>query len=458
MSSQVQDKPPQTVRPEPASLKLALSFWAIWMAALVLTLVLLWMDHAAREASRGQPPCGPGVRECENVFISPYALIFEIPLIWYALGYLVLLGVSMLLGMFSWQASLAPPVSLIVPVVSLTGLAGAAWAALVMFFSLGTLCLLCLVLQAAYVALFATTVAYAWQDWRHRQYLRWRAGEQTLRTTPIAVVVFFALLGSSSTLLGLNLGHAPKPRPTVRIVVEPQLMIDPISEQLWNQLPVTSGESEEPILLTIRGNLDAPRVLVMFGCPTCPHCRQMSEILKQIQEAHPDELRVDIRFDPLGPCNDRYRKIALEKEHRDACVLARCAMAIAKVAPDVFADYLAWLYDNQGDVPAELAKAEAEARVDAELFRQAVDSDDVWTRSRVDMELATKVQSNSVPRLFVPAGEIYGEVTASRLESLLARQFGWGQPSIQAGEGESVWVAARKLELLVQRAANLAAA
>ena len=454
MSTPVEDKPPQSARTAPASLRLLTLVWVFWLIALGLTFLVMSQENAAL-VNQPNSACGTELTPCANVFISPYAEIFDIRLSWYGLSFLATFALVLLASMFVWQASLSPPTSLIVPIAGSLGVVGGLWCLVVMVFRLHLFCGTCFSLHVMYLALFLASLAYAKQDWAHRQFIRWRSGDPPLPTTPIAIMVFLGLLFTSAELIGLNLGRAALPKPADVIRVEAKLIVDETAAFLWNDMPVLPGSPTRTAIHTIKGNAAAPHVIVLFSCPTCPSCRSASRCLEAVLKRHPNEFRVDVRFDPIGPCNDRYRNIQLDKEQRSACIFTRAATAVAHVDPSAFSDYLNWLYDNQGDLNAVEVLAEAKARVDPSLFDEAADSNEVWLRSEQDMQLATSMDSKTVPRLFIPAGEIMGQITPNRLDTLLAQHFDW-QPALNDTYwNDKVWIAKSKVEAIAQDAIRL---
>lgn len=450
MISAVDIPPPVRVRESPPDRRLWWAMWGLIGIGIVLTLLLMREGNliSAAEASQpkrpGLPGCGPG-QPCDHLLRSEYAVILGKSLTKWGLGYYLLVAAAMLAAIYAWQLSLSPPLSLILPVVTLIGVVAGGWCVAVMW-KLQTFCPWCMAVHGVNLMLFGVALVYAVQDWRHRQYIRWEAAVPPLPSTPVAIHVVVALmLGTTQVMLMTLFRAEPKPRAEVVAKIEHELGINPwTASGNFASLPIDASKTaaRETPIWSVKGPHDAPHRLVVFSCLTCPRCKELNSVLKEVMALHPDQLRVDVRFYPLWHgCNTTIPKGAMDAKHRDACPLTRNALAVAMLKPDAFAEFVDWLYENQSTLDNTLATNAALTRVDKANWQKAMDDPALWRRMREDIELARQLDIRTVPQVYMEKGQVYGGINARNLESLLAESFHWKATESAKDDDTAVWVA-----------------
>ncbi|NIL96381.1 MAG: thioredoxin domain-containing protein, partial [Planctomycetales bacterium] len=446
------------VRSDRPGLRLWWSLWGLLLLGVILTLLLVWQQRLyGQSATDGimmpLPGCGPG-QPCEAVLTSPYGRVLGKPLSYWGLAFYGLVAVTLLISAFAWQLPIAPPFSLMLPVVTSIGFTAAVWTSGVMFFVLGQFCGYCVALHVVNVALFGVSIEYAREDWRIRQRRRWEVALPPFPSTPVAVHVFLGLLVATTQVLAMSMFHGrvttakrltlgPTTLGVRKLAAQPLklLSLDDGAAAGADGEPESDGDGRPETIWTILGSRDAPYRLVVYSCPTCPTCAALHKVLSEIVARYPQQLRVDVRFWPLWhTCNDAVPKGSVSDRHRAACDLVRYALAVAAVDPEAFPGYLDWLYGRAADVNEPLAETEARVRVDQEAFDKARDSVAVWQRFNDDIELGYRLGLTSVPQLFLEQGQVYGGVTVENLDQLLTRLYGFPPVAGQGVNLRPVWL------------------
>lgn len=95
----------------------------------------------------------------------------------------------------------------------------------------------------------------------------------------------------------------------------------------------------------IIGSADAPYVMVELLDYTCHHCLKMHRQLKQVRQRYGDQLCIVPLLVPMDKkCNPMVK--VSRSQHRDACELAKIALALWQVAPEAFAEFHSWMLDS----------------------------------------------------------------------------------------------------------------
>ncbi|MCE9544358.1 MAG: thioredoxin domain-containing protein [Planctomycetia bacterium] len=457
MTTVTEPLPPGNVRRTPPNPRLWPILWIGIALGVAVTLVLVW--HSYQLASGGGdktwlPGCGPG-QSCDSILQSPYATVLGYSLTKWSLAFYALLGLTMLVVAYSWQLPLSPPISLLLPVVTFIGVVAAGWSVTIMAKELHQVCYWCLALDGINLFLFLITVLYARQDWQHRQFVREEAGVPQLPLAPIVLHCVLALLIGGAQLTAMTQFHGPVRVETPRVAI-PGYGLG-VRKMQPNQVQVLTLPDANPMVASIKGSPGAPHRLVVFSCLTCPKCRELNSLLRATLERHPRQLRVDERFYPLWhACNDRINSGVMDARHKDACVLSRLALAIAVAKPAAFTEFVDWVFDNQGKIDEAAATREALKHVDQAALDRAMDDPAVWQRLRKDVELANQLNINSVPRIFLPSGQVYGGLNAENFEALLAEEFKWQAPPTDQKKADAVWLGGEMIEAHAQRGVALA--
>lgn len=146
-------------------------------------------------------------------------------------------------------------------------------------------------------------------------------------------------------------------------------------------VPVTDADH-------VQGPKDAPLVLVEYGDYQCPYCGQAYYIVKQMQQALQNELRVVFRNFPLSQI------------HPDAVIAARAAEAAA--LQRTFWGMHDTFYENQDDLDLEsLLEYAGELDLDLSKFIADMGGRQVEQRIANDFQRGVRSGVSGTPTFFV---------------------------------------------------------
>ena len=124
------------------------------------------------------------------------------------------------------------------------------------------------------------------------------------------------------------------------------------------------------------GREDAAVTVVEFFDPSCEACRAFYPIVKQILAAHPDDVRVVLRYTPLHEGSDEAVRILEAARLQDKfepvleALLARQPEWAIHSAPDLGK---AWGFAEVAGLDIERAKRDADSAEIAEVLRQDIE-------------------------------------------------------------------------------------
>lgn len=157
---------------------------------------------------------------------------------------------------------------------------------------------------------------------------------------------------------------------------------------------------------------DAPVIMAHLFDYTCYHCRQMNRDLVIARQRFPNQLAVLALPVPLSSeCNPSVQRTG--GAHRDACELARLAIAVWRVDPVAFGDYHDWLCHAEPAPSAFDARLEAERRVDPEALRNHLASDLVSKFIAQHIAIYQKAGSGTLPKLFTESISVSGKMNSA---------------------------------------------
>jgi hypothetical protein len=138
------------------------------------------------------------------------------------------------------------------------------------------------------------------------------------------------------------------------------------------QLPVES--------VPLIGKADARHILVKYFDYTCPACRSMHHDLAAAMAAYPVDLAVIVIPCPLNhSCNpyaDEKPSARVAEMHKDACELARIALAVWRADRSKFPKFHDELFARQGHMTPKAAAMIADSWVGKQQLQSA--SSDPW--------------------------------------------------------------------------------
>ena len=203
------------------------------------------------------------------------------------------------------------------------------------------------------------------------------------------------------------------------------------------QKPKSDGESKhekQSRLITIVGKtrLDV-RQWPLIGEPTakyifaemydytCPHCQSLHKSIEKVFKKHGDNVAILVLPVPLNAsCNNQVG--VTEPQHRDACDLARLAIAVWRANPKKLREYHNWLFKETRTV------VEARNRAIKAVTKEALDKE--LKKKMPDKYLARHVQlykiagGGSVPKCLFPGVTLTGDVGSEKLLSTIKQQLG----------------------------------
>lgn len=139
------------------------------------------------------------------------------------------------------------------------------------------------------------------------------------------------------------------------------------------------------------GSAQAPVEIVEFFDPACGTCAQFEPLVKQLLTAHPDQVRLRVRYAPFHPGSDEVVK-AIEASRRQGMFW--------QAVDALFAAQPAWVENHH-------ARAEliwpilARAGLDVERLRADMQSPDVARVIEQDMADANQVGVAATPEFYV---------------------------------------------------------
>lgn len=160
------------------------------------------------------------------------------------------------------------------------------------------------------------------------------------------------------------------------------------------------------------GDLQADYVLVELFDYTCPHCRTMNGHISAARQRYGGRLSVVTLPVPLSrECN---AAIASTKaRHREACQLARYAIAVWRLDPTAFQQYHEWLFEPAHSRTASEAYAQAAQLVGGrEVLQAELDKPIVDQFIAKHVELYKRSGSGTVPKLMFPKVTVRGQMNS----------------------------------------------
>ncbi len=167
------------------------------------------------------------------------------------------------------------------------------------------------------------------------------------------------------------------------------------------------------------GQPDAELVFVELFDYTCPHCQKTHESLDAARRQFGDRLAVLTLPLPLdGKCNPTVAQT--NAMHREACDLAKLAIAVWGVDRDQFAEFHDYLFDSKTNYAGAMAKARSmvDAKKLDEMLSGSMPSDYIAKH----VALYQKAGAGTIPKLLFPSTTIVGSVESGQAMTSLIQQ------------------------------------
>jgi protein-disulfide isomerase len=143
------------------------------------------------------------------------------------------------------------------------------------------------------------------------------------------------------------------------------------------------------------GPADAEVVITVFSDFQCPYCRKAAAVVREVEAAHPDEVRVLFKHFPLP---------SIHPDSMNAALAAAAAHMQGR-----FWQMHDALFALEGDLDASsLERAAQSAGLDMERWREDLESPDALDIVNRDLEQAQELSLSGTPTLFVD-GMMYTE-------------------------------------------------
>jgi len=170
------------------------------------------------------------------------------------------------------------------------------------------------------------------------------------------------------------------------------------------------------------GNPNAKYVIVEMLDYTCGHCQNTHAAIQGAMQAYGDQLAVIILPVPLDAnCNSQIN--ATSAEHREACQIAKLAIAVWHLSPDRFTQFHNWLMETKPNFAQ--ATVQAESLIDREKLQAELRSSTPSNFITKNVDLYKRASAGAIPKIMFPRTSAVGEMRSKdTLISLIERELG----------------------------------
>ncbi|MEO9591640.1 vitamin K epoxide reductase family protein [Rhodopirellula bahusiensis] len=159
------------------------------------------------------------------------------------------------------------------------------------------------------------------------------------------------------------------------------------------------------------GKQDAEMVFVEMFDYTCPHCQRTHESLKAAEEHFGDRLAVIMLPVPLdGQCNPEIK--STHASHREACDLAKLAVAVWIVDREKFGEFHAYMFDSKPTHSQALSYASQ--LVDEAKLKSTLSGSTPTEYIQKHIQLYQRAGAGTIPKLLFPKTTTVGAVESSQ--------------------------------------------
>lgn len=156
----------------------------------------------------------------------------------------------------------------------------------------------------------------------------------------------------------------------------------------------------------IRGNKDAPITIVEFSDIQCPYCSRFHDVMKQVMEKYPDDVRWVYKHFPLDSIHPYARKAAEASE---------CAGD-----QDKFWEYLDGLFINQKSITTSyFPKLAKELNLNTSEFEECLSDGKYTSKVNSDFSLGQKSGVRATPTSFINGQEARGALSFDQIDSII---------------------------------------
>lgn len=159
------------------------------------------------------------------------------------------------------------------------------------------------------------------------------------------------------------------------------------------------------------GKPDAEMVFVEMFDYTCPHCQRTHESLKAAEKHFGDRLAVIMLPVPLdGQCNPEIK--STHASHREACDLAKLAVAVWMVDREKFADFHSYMFESKPNYSQALSHASK--MVDEAKLKSTLSGPTPTEYIQKHVQLYQRAGAGTIPKLLFPKTTTVGAVESSQ--------------------------------------------
>ena len=338
------------------------------------------------------PFCGTGATiNCTSVLGSGYARLFGVPVAgWAAATYALTLVISV-----------TGPLTLLI-VLCGWAFAFSLYMASLSLFVIQAACLFCITLYLINTGLLIGAVALARSS-------RLFTGQQAVVSTLgyAVLIAGFAWLQSRSDI---EVAAAPAP-----LVAPPPSAVDVEFLRYYNSRPLVTLTGQER---HTKGPTQALLTISEFVDFRCPQCARAREVLAQLLDSNPNDVRLIFRHYPLdSACNPKITN----QVHPASCAASIAAECAGEQGQ--FWEYAEQLFSDQKEYTrTDFTNYASKLNLDPERFHSCLDETNTKDFVRKDIEEAERIGVKATPTLIINGHFIEGLPAPHKLASLITAE------------------------------------
>lgn len=397
--------PPTRSRTPPARTEgLERALWIVIALSAATALVQLYI-HAELAATRGSYTSFCNVNStvnCDAVLMSPYAVLFGVPMAaWGLLSYVALAGLLYRRGRSVGAAR--AQASLLLFAVAAWNVGVSLYMAGISAFVLRHLCLLCM-------ATYVLVAAAAFLAWSLARIDVGASGRELLSAQRALAGV--AAIAAGVAILGVT-QFAARPISGATMTADEVKARDPEFYDWFTKRPVTK---DLPPARHSKGPADAPVTIIEFSDFECPACAMAFRDLHDLADKHPELVRIVFHHFPLdSECNAKVPS-RLHKSACQAAIASECAARAGKFWE--FHDLLFGAQDKLGR--DDLVTKAVGLGIERDAFTTCLDDPAVRALVKADTDAGAKLGVQSTPTLVINGRTIEGALERTRYEYVIA--------------------------------------